>query len=89
MAKKYTPSEKEEYMCDKHKAYFKKRLVDWKNEIIGNLTGGLEALAKRRKVKIITGIGEFLDNKIHGKGKMTYSNGEVYEGECKNNKINE
>ena len=34
MAKKYTPSEKEEYMCDKHKAYFKKRLVDWKNEII-------------------------------------------------------
>ena len=34
MTKKYTPNEKEKYMCDKHKAYFKKRLVEWKNEII-------------------------------------------------------
>ena len=41
MAKKYTPSEKEEYMCDKHKAYFKKRLVDWKNEIIELNSKGL------------------------------------------------
>ena len=34
MSKKYTPNEKEKYMCAKHKAYFKKRLLDWKNEII-------------------------------------------------------
>ena len=34
MVKKYTPSEKEKYMCEKHKTYFKKRLVEWKNEII-------------------------------------------------------
>ena len=34
MAKKYIPSEKEKYMCEKHKKYFKKRLLDWKNEII-------------------------------------------------------
>ena len=27
MAKKYTPNEKEKYMCEKHKAYFKKRLI--------------------------------------------------------------
>ncbi len=34
MSKKYTPNEKEKYMCEKHKVYFKKRLTDWKNEII-------------------------------------------------------
>ena len=34
MAKNYTPNEKEKYMCAKHKAYFKKRLLDWKNEIM-------------------------------------------------------
>ena len=32
--KKYTPSEKEKYMCEKHKKYFKSRLIKWKNEII-------------------------------------------------------
>ena len=36
MAKKYIPNEKEKYMCAKHKAYFKKRLIDWKNEILGS-----------------------------------------------------
>ena len=34
MSKKYIPTEKEKYMCAKHKAYFKKRLMDWRNEII-------------------------------------------------------
>ena len=34
MTKKYTPNEKEKYMCAKHKAYFKQKLLDWKNEII-------------------------------------------------------
>ena len=34
MVKKYIPNEKEKYMCEKHKTYFKKRLVEWKNEII-------------------------------------------------------
>ena len=33
MAKKYVPNEKEKYMCAKHKAYFKKKLLDWKIEI--------------------------------------------------------
>ena len=33
MPKKYTPNEKEKYMCDRQKKYFKKRLLDWKNEI--------------------------------------------------------
>ena len=34
MAKKYIPNEKEKYMCAKHKAYFKQRLIQWRNEII-------------------------------------------------------
>ena len=34
MAKSYIPNEKEKYMCSKQKAYFKKRLIEWKNEII-------------------------------------------------------
>ena len=34
MPKKYIPDEKEKYMCKKQKTYFKKRLMEWKNEII-------------------------------------------------------
>ena len=34
MPKKYIPNEKEKYMCQKHRSYFKKRLMNWKNEII-------------------------------------------------------
>ena len=41
MAKKYTPNEKEKYMCEKHKKYFKKKLLEWKNEIIESNTKGL------------------------------------------------
>ena len=41
MAKKYTPNEKEKYMCAKHKTYFKKKLVEWKQEIIENNTNSL------------------------------------------------
>ena len=39
--RKYTPSEKEKYMCEKQKTYFKKRLVDWRNEIIKLNSKGL------------------------------------------------
>ncbi len=34
MTKKYIPNDKEKYMCEKHKNYFKKRLLDWRNEIV-------------------------------------------------------
>ena len=34
MTKKYIPNEKEKYMCEKHKNYFKKRLMEWRNEIV-------------------------------------------------------
>ena len=32
--KKYTPSQKEKYMCAKHKKYFSNQLVMWKKEIV-------------------------------------------------------
>jgi len=41
MTKKYIPSEKEKYMCEKHKTYFKKRLLEWRNEIIESNSKGL------------------------------------------------
>ena len=41
MPKKYTPNEKEKYMCSKQKSYFKKRLMDWRNEIIESNTKSL------------------------------------------------
>ena len=41
MTKKYTPNEKEKYMCEKHKVYFKKKLIEWKNEIVESNTKGL------------------------------------------------
>ena len=41
MAKKYIPNEKEKYMCEKHKKFFKEKLIDWKNEIIESNARGL------------------------------------------------
>jgi|TARA_B100001123_G_C14840689_1_gene840002 DnaK suppressor protein len=41
MTKKYIPNKKEKYMCEKHKAFFKKKLIDWRNEIIKLNTKGL------------------------------------------------
>ena len=41
MVKKYIPNEKEKYMCDKHRKFFKKKLIDWKNEIIESNAKGL------------------------------------------------
>ena len=34
IAKKYIPNKKEKYMCEKHKAYFRQKLTEWKNDII-------------------------------------------------------
>jgi DnaK suppressor protein len=41
MVKKYIPSDKEKYMCEKHKKYFKKRLIEWKEEIVKTNSKGL------------------------------------------------
>ena len=34
ISKSYVPKLNEKYMCEKHKAYFKKKLTEWKSEII-------------------------------------------------------
>lgn len=36
-----------------------RKVADWKDGIIGKLTGGLTALAKQRKVTVVTGEGQF------------------------------
>ena len=41
MRKKYIPNGKEKYMCARQKTYFKKRLFEWKNEIIELNSKGL------------------------------------------------
>ncbi len=35
------------------------KMVAWKNSVIKKLTGGLQALAKQRKVEVLTGLGKF------------------------------
>ncbi|MGH8264024.1 MAG: FAD-dependent oxidoreductase, partial [Steroidobacterales bacterium] len=37
------------------------RLRQWKNKVVGRLTGGLSMLAKQRKVEVVRGFGRFLD----------------------------
>ena len=41
MTKVYIPNKKEKYMCEKHKKYFKKKLTEWRNEIVESKTKGL------------------------------------------------
>ncbi len=36
------------------------RLRDWKNKVVGRLTGGLDQLAKQRKVQVVRGSGRFV-----------------------------
>ncbi|MGH8188055.1 MAG: dihydrolipoyl dehydrogenase family protein, partial [Steroidobacteraceae bacterium] len=36
------------------------KLRDWKNKVVGRLTGGLATLAKQRKVEVLRGTGKFV-----------------------------
>ncbi len=50
------------------------KLAGFKNQVIGQLTGGLAQLAKQRKVQIITGVGKFTSPKnieVTGKDGVT------------------
>lgn len=47
-----------------------KKLVDWKSSIVKKLTDGLKAMAKQRKVEIVTGEGQF-----KGAHEIVVSNG--------------
>ena len=37
------------------------KLRGWKDKVVGKLTGGIAAMAKGRKVEVVTGTGKFLD----------------------------
>ncbi len=39
-----------------------KKLVDWKNKVVNRLTGGLKTLAKQRKVEIVQGVANFIND---------------------------
>jgi dihydrolipoamide dehydrogenase len=47
------------------------KLVDWKNKVVGRLTGGLSQLAKQRKVRVITGYAKF-----ESSSRLSLDNGE-------------
>ncbi len=36
-----------------------RKLCDWKNDVVGKLTGGLTQLAKQRKVRVVHGVAKF------------------------------
>ncbi|MFZ2315667.1 MAG: dihydrolipoyl dehydrogenase [Gammaproteobacteria bacterium] len=40
-----------------------KKLREWKDSVVGKLTGGLKMLAKQRKVDVVTGVGKFISDK--------------------------
>jgi dihydrolipoamide dehydrogenase len=62
------------------------KLRDWKNKVVGKLTGGLKALAKQRKVDIIQGVATFINkNQVEvegakGKQIITFDNAIIAAG---------
>lgn len=51
-----------------------KKMVAWKNSVVGKLTGGLKMLAKQRKVDVVTGFAKFTGPNqivVEGKEKTT------------------
>lgn len=39
-----------------------KKLREWKNKVVAKLTGGVQSLAKMRKVEVVNGIGQFVSD---------------------------
>jgi len=52
------------------------KLREWKNKVVGRLTGGLTTLAKQRKVEVIHGTGKFVSaNELEVDGRrVTFKN---------------
>jgi dihydrolipoamide dehydrogenase len=48
------------------------KLVDWKNSVVGRLTGGLSQLAKQRKVRVVTAYAKF-----QSANRLVLDNGET------------
>ena len=50
MSKKYIPNEKEKYMNSKQKVYFKKKLTEWRNEIIKTNSNSLYSIEANEEI---------------------------------------
>ena len=48
------------------------KLVDWKNKVVGRLTGGLTQLAKQRKVRVVQAYAKF-----ESANRLALDNGET------------
>src|SRR5437867_3420093 len=57
-------------------------LREYKNKVVGKLTGGLSGMAKMRKVTVVRGYGRFLDPH-HVEVALTTGNGQEQTGEKK------
>jgi len=55
-------------------------LRGWKDKVIGKLTTGLAAMAKARKVRVVRGVGQFLDAH-HLEVELTTGDGQARTGE--------
>lgn len=53
-----------------------KKLRDWKNEVVGKLTGGLSTMAKQRKVRVVQGAAKFASA-----NRLDLENGETIDFE--------
>ena len=56
------------------------KLRDWKDKVVGKLTGGLAGMAKARKVTVVRGYGAFLDDH-HVEVELTSGTGQEKSGE--------
>ena len=52
------------------------KLIDWKSDVVGKLTGGLKTLARQRKVEVVTGIARFSgpNSVTVGEREITFDN---------------
>jgi dihydrolipoamide dehydrogenase len=55
------------------------KLRGWKDKVVGKLTGGLNGMAKSRKVEVVRGIGQFLDAH-HVEVEVTEGTGQAKSG---------
>ncbi|RZF77821.1 dihydrolipoyl dehydrogenase [Pseudoalteromonas sp. CO325X] len=62
------------------------KIRDWKDSVIGQLTGGLDGMAKMRKVKVVSGYGKFTGSNTidvesdDGKTTITFDNAIIAAG---------
>ena len=72
ISKTYVPSAKEKYMCAKRKAFFRKALAEWKNELIEQNNMDIEVQAQEANRDLAEGILRDIVNKYKKAGKKVW-----------------